>query len=58
MKKSLIAALLLLAVSVIIMIMNRYSVNLNVFGYGVSMMQSFVLLIFTGVGVVVGICLK
>lgn len=58
MNKQLLSALLLLAVCVIIMLVNRGSVGVNLIVGEISAMKSLVFLAFTGMGVVIGVLLK
>ncbi len=58
MSKKVIYALLLIGLSVIIMILNRSSISINVFGMVIRTIQSFAILGFIAVGVVIGLLLK
>jgi len=58
MNKNMLFALLLIALSVIIMIMNRSSVNINVLGLVIHTIQSFAILAFVAIGVAIGVMLK
>ena len=58
MNKNMLTALVLIALSVIVMIMNRGDVPLNILGLHIRAMFSFVILGFVGVGVAIGVLLK
>lgn len=58
MSKHMISALVLIGLSVIIMILNRSSISINILGLVVHTIQSFAILAFVAIGVVIGVLLK
>lgn len=58
MKRSLIWALALIAVCVLVLISTEGSVTVNLFKLALKMQTAAALLVFTGVGVTIGVLLK
>lgn len=58
MSKKVLYALLLIAFTVIILVVNRGSVNLNLLVFEWKTMESFAFLAFTAIGVAIGVLLK
>ncbi|MFH0953583.1 MAG: hypothetical protein V1873_04570 [Verrucomicrobiota bacterium] len=58
MNKKLLAALVLIGLTVIVLLMNRGSVEVNVLVTQVSGLKSLVFLFFAAIGVVIGVLLK
>lgn len=58
MNKKLLAALVLIGLTVIVLLMNRGSVEVNVLVTQVSGLKSLVFLSFAAIGVVIGVLLK
>ena len=58
MSKKIIIALLLMALSVIVMIMTRGTVELNLLGYIIKPLTSFAILGCVALGVAIGVLLK
>lgn len=58
MKKNMVWALLLLALVVIVLLLNRGSVSLDIGVTQVSMAKSFAFLGFTAMGLLIGVLLK
>jgi hypothetical protein len=58
MTKKLLVALILIGVSVIVLVMNRGTVDVNLIVTSVSGIKSLVFFAFTALGVVIGVLLK
>lgn len=58
MTKKLIIALILIGLSVIVLVMNRGTVDVNLIVTSVSGVKSLVFFAFTAIGVVIGVLLK
>ena len=58
MTKKLLIALILIGLSVIVLVMNRGTVDVNLIVTSVNGIKSLVFLTFTAVGVVIGVLLK
>lgn len=58
MSKKLISALLLIAITVIVLLLNRGSVGINFIIADVSMQKALAFLMFTAIGVAIGVLLK
>lgn len=58
MSKKLLYALVVIALSVIVLIFNRGSVSVNLLFAEISALKSVVFLVFIGIGVAIGVLLK
>jgi hypothetical protein len=58
MTKKLLIALILIGLSVIVLVMNRGTVDVNLIVTSVNGIKSIVFLAFTAIGVVIGVLLK
>ena len=58
MTKKLMVALILIGLSVIVLVMNRGTVDVNLIVTSVSGVKSLVFFAFTAIGVVIGVLLK
>ena len=58
MNKKIIYALVLIALTVVVLLLNRQGVDIKLFFTRLSMPASFAYLTFTGIGVIIGVLLK